>query len=234
MEGVLVSCDDDGLPARRPVLHGDGADQVVSLPAIQLVHGDVHGPQHLLEQGKLAGQLVGHPLAGGFVSLVGQVAEGGGGPVKGDAESVGLAVVQQLVQNVQKAKDGVGRLTFPCGQVLADSVEGPVDDGIAVNDHQFFHSGSSLSLRQKAGHKITFYSITVFPKKGKEKTWVPKWDPGFFGLWGPVGIGAHSLARSTSPASWQRMTDTSARVMSLPPWKRPSSSPVSTPARYHR
>ena len=97
------------------------------------------------------------------------MAEGGGGPVKGDTEGVGLAVVHQLVQNVQKAKDGVGGLARPGGQVLADAVEGPVDDGIAVDDHQFFHGGSSLSLRRKAGHKITSYSITVFPKKGKEK-----------------------------------------------------------------
>ena len=48
LEGVLVPGDDGGLPAGRLVQPGDGAQQVVGLPAVQLVHRDVHSPQHVL------------------------------------------------------------------------------------------------------------------------------------------------------------------------------------------
>ena len=87
----------------------------------------------------LAGQLLGHGLALGLIALVGQVAEGGGLAVKGDAQGLGLLLVQQLVQNIQKAKHGVGGLARPGGQVRAHAVKGPVDDGVAVQDHQLVH-----------------------------------------------------------------------------------------------
>lgn len=38
------------------------ADEVVRLPSVQLVHGDVQGREDLLQDGHLTGQLVGIPL----------------------------------------------------------------------------------------------------------------------------------------------------------------------------
>ena len=80
-------------------------------------------------------QLLRHPLPLGLIAFIGQVAEGGGLSVKGDAQGVGLFLVYQLEQDVHEAIDGVGG-----GAVLGgkqpDSVKGPVDDGIAVNDHE--------------------------------------------------------------------------------------------------
>ena len=97
LEGVLVPGDDDRLPPGLLVQPGNGAQQVVRLPAVQLVHGHVHGGQNLLQQRHLAGQLLGHPLAVGLVLGIGQMAEGGGRAVEGDAQSVGGRIVQQLV-----------------------------------------------------------------------------------------------------------------------------------------
>lgn len=48
-----------------------------------------------------------------LIASVGQMAEGGGLAVKGDAQGLGLLLVQQLVQNIQKAKHGVGGLARP-------------------------------------------------------------------------------------------------------------------------
>ena len=149
LEGVLVAGDHDGVPSGGGILGGDGAHQVVRLPAVHLVDGDVHGGQHVLQNGHLAGQLVGHSLPGGFVAVIGQVAEGGSLAVKGDAQGVGVAVVQQLAQDIQKAEDGVGRLAGAGGKILAHPVKGPVDQGVAVQDHQFFHVGILSFLPRK-------------------------------------------------------------------------------------
>ena len=139
LEGVLVPCDHHGLPPGGSILHRDGADEVVRLPSVQLVHGDVQGREDLLQDGHLTGQLVGHPLAGGLIALIGQMAEGGGLPVKGDTQCLRFALVQQLVQDGQKAEHRIGGLAVPGGQVLAHAVKGPIDNGIPIQDHQFFH-----------------------------------------------------------------------------------------------
>ena len=149
LERVLVAGDHDGVPPGGGVLGGNGAHQVVRLPAVHLVDGDVHGGQDILQNGHLAGQLIGHSLPGGLVAVIGQVAEGGGLAVKGDAQGVGLALVQQLAQNIQKAEDGVGGLTGAGGEILAHPIKGPVDQGVAVQDHQFFHVGILSFLPRK-------------------------------------------------------------------------------------
>ena len=149
LEGVLVAGDHNGIPSGGGILGGDGAHQVVRLPAVHLIDGDVHGGQHVLQNGHLAGQLVGHPLPGGLVAVIGQMAEGGSLAVKGDAQGVGVAVVQQLAQDIQKAEDGVGRLAGAGGEILAHPVKGPVDQGVAVQDHQFFHVGILSFLPRK-------------------------------------------------------------------------------------
>ena len=137
LQGILVSGDHHRFPPLLAVHAGDGSQQVVRLPAIQLVHGDVHGRQHFLQNGHLAGQFLGHPLAGGLISLVSQVAEGRRLSVKGDTQRVRLHLIQQFVENIQKSKNGVGGLTVPGSQILADTIKRPVYDGISIQSHQF-------------------------------------------------------------------------------------------------
>ena len=135
LEGVLVAGDDDGLPALPLVDGGNGADEVVGLPAGKLIAGNVHGVQHLPDNGKLGGQVLGHGLALRLILSIGQVAEGRRLQVKGTAQGVGVFLLHQLEQNIEKTEDGVGGSPIPGGQG-ANAVKGPVQDGVAVNDHQ--------------------------------------------------------------------------------------------------
>ena len=146
LEGVLVAGDHHGGAAALTVDPGHGAQQVVGLPALQLVPADVHGVQHLFQHRHLGGQLLGHALALGLVALVDQMAEGGGLQIEGHGQPLGLFLVQQLEENVQKAENGVGGQPVPGGQVLAHAVKGAVDDGVAVDDHEL-HGRSLAFLR---------------------------------------------------------------------------------------
>ena len=141
LQGVLVPGDDHRVPPRRGVPHRDGADQIVGLPPLQLVAWDVHGVQDLLQDGHLGGQLIGHPLALGLIALIGQMPEGGAPPIEGDAQGVGPLLIHQLLQDGEKAVDGVGGCAVPGGE-HPNAVKGPVDDGIAVDDHELHGEAS--------------------------------------------------------------------------------------------
>ena len=54
--------------------------------------------------------------------------------VEGHAEGVGLLLLPHPVQNVQKSVDGVGVFALLGGE-QPPSVQGPVDDGVPVEDH---------------------------------------------------------------------------------------------------
>ena len=113
LEGVLVAGDDGAVPVCRLAFAGDGADEVVRLPACQLVAGDVQRVQHFLHHRHLHPQFFRHGLSGGLVGGVGGMAEGGGVDVKGDADGVGPFLVFQAEQGGQKAENGVGIQTVP-------------------------------------------------------------------------------------------------------------------------
>ena len=153
LEGILVAGDDDGLPAGGGVLHRDGAHEVVGLPAVHLIAGDVHGGEHVLQDGQLGGQLIGHPLPLGLVALVGQVTEGGRFPVEADAQGVGRLLPHQLLEDGEETVDGVGGGAVPGGE-HPDAVKGPVDDGVAVDDHELH--GSSLRAARKFRYSIVY------------------------------------------------------------------------------
>ena len=142
LEGILVSRYDHRLPACGFVDAGDGTDQVVGLPPLQLIPGDGHGVQHLPDNGQLSRQLLRHGLALGLIALVGQVPEGGRLQVEGTAQGLRLLLLHQLQQNVEKAEHGVGGDPVPGGQG-PDPIKGPIQDGIAVNDHEL-HKKPSL------------------------------------------------------------------------------------------
>jgi hypothetical protein len=135
LQRVLVSRGSHAVPARSLAPAGDGADEVVGLPALQLVAGDVQRVQHLFHHRDLHPQLLRHGLAGGLVGRVGLVAEGGGVEVEGDAQGVGILVVFQAQQRGEKAVNGVGVKPVPGGQG-ADAVVRAVQNAVSVNDHQ--------------------------------------------------------------------------------------------------
>ena len=136
LEAVLVAGDDDAVPAVGLAFAADGADEIVGLVARQLVLGDAHGGQHLLQRQQLHGQLLRHPLALGLVGRVRLVAERGLPTVEGNAQGLRLLLVQQALERGDKAVDGVGVQALPCGQG-PDAVIGAVDDAVAVQNHQF-------------------------------------------------------------------------------------------------
>ena len=143
LQGVLVSGDHHGLAALLPVHPGHGAQQVVGLPALQLIAADVHGVQQPFQHRHLHRQLLGHALALGLVALIGQVAEGGRLQIEGHRQPLRLFLLQQLQEDVDKAENGVGGQALPGGQILTDPVKGPVDDGVSVDDHEL-HSVALL------------------------------------------------------------------------------------------
>ena len=71
------------------------------------------------------------------------------------------ATAGQVVQNVQKAKNSVGGLAVPGGQILTDPVEGAVDDAVAVQYQQSIHSHPSFAECSDT------YIITHPREKGK-------------------------------------------------------------------
>ena len=147
LEGVLVSRHHHAIPARRFALPGNGTDEVVGLPPLQFIAGDVQGVQHLFQNRHLHPQLLRHRLPGGLIGRVRLVAERGGVEVKGNAQGVRLFFFLQAQQRGEEAEDGVGIQPLPIGQGT-DAVIGPVDDGIAVNDHALHEKTSGINMAQ--------------------------------------------------------------------------------------
>ena len=136
LQGVLISCGDDAVPAFFFALARDRADEVVRFKAHELVAGNVHRVEHLFEYGHLHGKLFGHGVARGLVALVFQVTEGRLAAVKGDAERLGLFFIKKAREHREKAEDRVGEKPVARGE-RTDAVIGAVDDGVAVKHHQF-------------------------------------------------------------------------------------------------
>ena len=131
LQAVPVPGDHHAVPVLLAAPLAHGADDVVCLPALALQDGNVHGPEDLLQKGHLLGQLLGHPMAGGLIAVVPQVAEGGALEVKGHADPIGALLLLHALQDVQEAKNGVGVQPLPGGQG-PDAVKRPVDHAVAV------------------------------------------------------------------------------------------------------
>ena len=94
LQRILVSRGDDTVPACAFALARDRADQIVGFKARELVAGDVHRVEHVLEHRHLHGELFGHGVARGLVALVLEVAERRLAAVEGDAQRLGLFLVE--------------------------------------------------------------------------------------------------------------------------------------------
>ena len=185
LQGVLVPRGHPAVPTSGLAPAGDGADQVIRLPAGQLIAGDVHGIQHLFQHRHLHRQLLGHSLPLGLVVCVGQVPEGGLLPVKGHTHPVRVHFFLHPPQDIQKSKNGMGGKPLPVVQGV-HSKKGPVHNGIPVN-HQQFHPVTSFAAgycpaESAASHNRVLYQ--PFPKKstplpGERKTVSPSRAHGF-------------------------------------------------------
>ena len=133
LQAVAVSRGKEAVVLPGVTGSGQRAEDVVGLPAFG---GDLpvaEVGQELLQHRHLLGQLVGHPVAGGLVAVVHLVAEGGGFEVERHGDLVRGALLEQGVQNIQKAENGVGIAAVLGGQQL-DAEKGAVGDAVAVND----------------------------------------------------------------------------------------------------
>ena len=135
LERVLVPCGDDAVPALLFAFARDRADQIVRFEARELVAGNVHRVEHILEHRHLHGELLGHGVARGLIALVFQVAERRLAAVEGDAQRLGLFLVEQAPEHREKAEDRMGEEAVARGE-RTDAVIGAVDDGVAVEYHQ--------------------------------------------------------------------------------------------------
>ena len=125
LQAVPIPGGDKALGALPLALGGQGAQNVVGLPALAGDGAVAQVHQQLLQHRHLLGQLLGHALAVGLVPRIGLVAEGGRLLVKGDGHPVGGGLLQQLVEHGQKAVDAVGVVPGLGGEHL-NAVKGPV------------------------------------------------------------------------------------------------------------
>ena len=144
LKTVLVPGHHHALPARRGALPGNRAQEVIRLPALQLITGDVQCVQYLLQHRNLHTELLRHGLPGGLVGRVRLVAEGGCVEVEGNAHRVRGLLPLQAQQRRQKTKDGVGVEPVP-GRQGPDAVVGPVDDAVSVDDHELHRESPPVS-----------------------------------------------------------------------------------------
>ena len=141
LQGVPVAGDDDALP---PVVGADlahSADNIISLPALTFVDGDIHSPEHVLHDGHLLGQFLRHAMPVGLIAVVFQVTEGWAMKVKSHGNSLRLLFLLHPFQNVQETVNGMGIKPLPGGKGLHTKI-GTVNNTVAVQDqqlHTFLH-----------------------------------------------------------------------------------------------
>ena len=70
LQRIPVAGDDDALPVLLRANLAHGADDVIGLPALTLIDGNIHRPQNVLHNGHLLHQLLGHGMTGGLIALV--------------------------------------------------------------------------------------------------------------------------------------------------------------------
>src|SRR5699024_10932988 len=120
---------------------GQGAQNVVGLPARPAHLHKAQFVQQLFQHRHLLGQFLGHAVAGGLVAVVGFMAGGGGARVPGDGYRVGRMGGEQVEQDVLEAEDRVGVAAILRRQQL-DAEKGAVDQAVAVQYHQFHRKSS--------------------------------------------------------------------------------------------
>ena len=129
---ILVTGRDDRRGAGGRRLSRERADDVVGLDALDAQQRDSHGLDGLEQRRDLCAQLVGHRRPVGLVLGVQVRAERLAGRVEDDGHVRRLLLVEQLVEHVDDAEHGVGRLTG-LGRQHRDRVEGAIQVRRAVD-----------------------------------------------------------------------------------------------------
>ena len=144
LQAVPVAGDHDALPTLAAADPPHGADDVVGFPALAFIDGNPHGCQHLFHHRHLHSQLLRHAMAGSLIAVILQMAEGGAVEVEGHAESIRLFLLVQFIEDIQKAKNAIGKQTVPRSQGT-NTIVGAVDNAVSVQNHQF-HGVCSFSF----------------------------------------------------------------------------------------
>ena len=143
LQSVLIAGDNNALPALLRADAAHGAEKIVRLPAGELAPLNAERVEHVLQNRHLRGEIVRHGLARRLIRLAVLVAERRLAAVEHDAERVRGLVVEQLLQDIQKAENGVRRRAVGRGE-RAHAVICAVHEAVAVDEHQFWHRVSSL------------------------------------------------------------------------------------------
>ena len=109
------------------------AQNVVGLPALGRHLTIAQIGEQLFQHRHLLRQLFGHSVPGGLVAVVHLVPERWRTQIECHGDLVGLGVLEQGEQNIQKAKNGVGVAAVLGGQQL-DAKKCAVGDAVAVDD----------------------------------------------------------------------------------------------------
>ena len=136
--GVLVAGDEQGLETERLVAGGDGAQNVVALPAGHLHHGDGHGLEQLLNDGELHVQLLVHgwPLRlvlGHGLDAVHRLAG-----VEGAHHRVRRGHLDELAEHGEEAEDGVGGGAVLGGHGRLHRMVGAMHERVSVDNGDLF------------------------------------------------------------------------------------------------
>ncbi len=135
LERVPVGRDNAGLDARFVRTGGDGGDDVVRLPALELEIAIAERLDDRAKVGKLLAQQPGHRLALGLVLL--RDLEPMHGPrVPRDGDAIRPVIDEQLEEHVDEAEQRVRREAVGGGELLGQRVVRPVGEVVAVDEEQ--------------------------------------------------------------------------------------------------
>ena len=149
--GVLVARHEQRLEAKRLVARGDGAQDVVALPALHAHDGHGHGRKQLLDDGELHLEIVVHGRALRLVLLERAHAKRGASRVERADDGVGAGHVDELQQHGQKAEHGVGGRAVGGVHRLRNGVVGAVHERVAVDDGDLLRHDVSFGRKVSGG-----------------------------------------------------------------------------------
>ena len=145
------------------------AQNIVCLIALRLQNGVAQKPQQLLHQRHLLTKFLRHALAGALVLLVHLMPEGGRMQIERKCHSVRLLLLNELINDIEKAVNRIGIDALPCGK-QPHPVKGAVYDAVGVKGKNF-HWVTSLGKAENTKKRffrsyLLYHYYTMFRRKG--------------------------------------------------------------------
>ncbi len=148
LEHVEVAGHDRRLEAIGLGLPRQGADEVVGLPALQLVDRDAERLDQLAHLGELIPEVVRHLPTRRLVLGEGLVTEGRPGKVEAGDDVVGPDVLEAAQDDAPEAEDGIDQLAVAGRQGgVVEREIGTIDEPVGIEQHQSFHAGECTRRR---------------------------------------------------------------------------------------